>query len=363
MNKLNKNSLWYHVWQKNIWRKILCIFVIVAIVVTAYGYGVSRWYMQKHRGEPLVIGTTFIPSQAESLGLDPKATLEAIFKDLGIKQVRLVSYWKEIENEPGKYDFSRLDWQFDQANKNDAKVSLAIGLRQPRWPECHEPEWLNIDPRKKETWRPQLYRYMEAVVERYKDNPALADYELENEFFIKTFGECKDFDRERLISEYKMVKKLDQKHPVIVSRSNNWIGLPVGQPKPDLYAVSVYKRVWDGTNTRRYLEYPLPPWWYGAEAGMQEILNGRTMIIHELQAEPWLPGGYQVTETPLSEQFKSMDANRLKMRIKYGRDTGMRTMYLWGSEWWYWLKEKKADPSVWNVVRDAVVQARIENKH
>src|SRR5699024_6324959 len=144
-------------------------------------------------------------------------TLTAIVSDLGVKQVRLVSYWKDIEPTPGSYDFSALDKQFAIANKYGAKVSLAIGLRQPRWPECHEPKWINVDSNDKQSWEPQLYKYMQRVVDRYKTNPALSGYELENEFFMKIFGECKDFTRDRLVNEFQMVKQWDPKHPIIIS--------------------------------------------------------------------------------------------------------------------------------------------------
>jgi hypothetical protein len=86
------------------------------------------------------------------------------------------------------------------------------------------------------------------------------------------------------------------------------------------------------------------------------------MIIHELQSEPWPPNGQDIINTPVDEQFKSMNAKRMENRISYGEGTGMRSLDLWGAEWWYWLKEKKGDPSVWNVVKDSVNQATLENQ-
>jgi len=353
-------SVGKYIWRGSIFRKTLVCLAMVVLVLLGSMYGVAEWYIHKHADEPLTLGASFIPDYAESFGLDPKATLTAMLSDLGLKQIRLVSYWEDIEPQPGVYDFSMLDWEFALAQKYDAKVSLAIGLRQPRWPECHEPSWVNGESTS--VWEPQLYSFMQAVINRYKDNPALGDYELENEFFMKVFGTCTNFDRNRLISEFNMVKKLDSKHTVIVSRSDNWVGIPIGKPTPDEFAISVYKRVWDANLTHRYFEYPLPPWFYAALAGSEELLSGKNMIIHELQAEPWPPKGQEITDTPLSEQFKSMDAKRLAARIKYGENTGMRTIDLWGAEWWYWLKVDKHDSSVWNVVKQAVQQAQLANE-
>jgi hypothetical protein len=353
---------WAYVWRRGWLRRLGFLLLAVVVVLTGAAYGVGQWYIHKHDKQPLVLGATFIPDYAQSFGLDPKDTLQAMLSDLKLKQVRLVSYWSDIEPTPGHYDFSKLDWQFAMANKYGVKVSLSIGMRQPRWPECHEPSWITIDPGNKASWHPQLYKFIEATVNHYKNNPALQDYELENEYFMKVFGECKDFDRSRLIDEFNLVKAMDSKHHVIVSRSDNWVGIPVGKPTPDEFAISVYKRVWDATFTHRYFEYPLPAWFYASLAGSEELLSGKDMIIHELQAEPWTPKGLQITQTSVKEQHKSMDAKRLKARIQYGEATGMRTIDLWGAEWWYYMKVKQGDPSEWNTVKDAVAQAQADNR-
>jgi hypothetical protein len=360
--KRSWETVWTYLWHKGLWRRILLCLAAIFLATVGTAYGVAQWYIHKHANEPLVLGTTFIPDYAESFGLDSKETLNAIFSDLGMRQVRLVSYWKDIEPEPGKYDFSKLDWQFEMANKYNAKVSLAIGLRQPRWPECHEPSWITVDSNKQSTWEPQLYAYMKKVIDRYKNNPALGSYQLENEFFMKVFGECKDFNRERLTYEFNMVKKQDPNHKVIISRSNNWVGIPIGKPTPDEFSVSVYKRVWDATITHRYFEYPEPAWTYASLAGAEELLSGKDMIVHELQAEPWPPNGQDIINTPVEEQFKSINAKRMKDRIEYGEATGMRSIDLWGAEWWYWLKVKKGDSSVWNVVKNEVQKANQQNQ-
>ncbi len=319
-------------------------------------YGIARWYMWQQRNETLKYGVTFIPNYARHFGLDPQTTMKAIIDELGIRQFRLVSYWKEHEKERGVYDFTELDWQFRLAEQSNSKVSLAIGLRQPRWPECHMPTWAEGLPMTE--WAPLLKDYMGAVIDRYKDSPALESYQLENEFFLKVFGICPDHTRDRLIDEYYFVKQKDPHHELIVSRSNNALGWPVNEPIADTTAVSVYKRVWDKNLTKRYFEYPLPAWFYSFLGGAGRLSNGTDLIIHELQAESWLPAGYEMNRiSDIPEQNKSLDAERLKARIEYGKETGLKEIYLWGVEWWYWRKVVANDPSLWNTGRDAIAEA------
>ena len=336
--------------RKRSWWQLVILFILSVILLFVTGmYGLSTWYRLKHRSEPLNLGVSFSSTYAERMGLDPKETLEAMLRDLHPKRVRLVSYWSEHEKQQGVYDFSDLDWQFDLLNKYGAKASLAVGLRQPRWPECHFPEWA-MGKNEAEITEP-LAKYMTEVVNRYKTNPALGEYQLENEYFLKVFGVCQNYrSRDRLISEFNLVKQLDPNHRVIISRSNNALGYPVNEPIPDASAVSVYKRVWDKTITKRYFEYPFPGWFYGSLAAIMELVHNKPTIIHELQAEPWPPSG-EIVENSLEEQNKSMDANRLEKRADYAISSGIKTIDFWGAEWWYWRLHVAKDPTVWETAK------------
>ena len=367
--KLVKNvGIWQQVFgsfttwtvRTHFWKRLFLGFVALIILATGTMYGIAQLYIQKNSDKPLIIGATFVPDYARYFGLDPKETLSAMINDLGIKHIRLVSYWDTIENTKGTYKFDELDWQFKMAEESGVKVSLALGLRQPRWPECHEPAWANRMVA--DTWKEPLYKYIAAVVNRYKTSPALDSYQLENEYFLKVFGECYNFDRDRLVHEYNMVKALDPNHTLVVTMSNNAIGTPIFEPTPDQWAISIYKRVWDKTITKRYFEYPIPAWYYAFRAGFTEITRGRESFIHELQTEPWTPEGFEgILGTPLEEQDKSMNAEILKNRIQYGEATGMRAMYVWGVEWWYWRMKVHNDPSLWNVGKDKIQEINDKN--
>lgn len=348
------------IWKKGHWlTRLVAVVISLVILLMAGSYAISYWYASRHSDEPLKYGTTFVPRYARFYGLDPKQTMQALIDEVGFKRFRLVSYWDDIESTQGIYNFDELDWQFRMAEEAGAEVNLALGLRQPRWPECHMPKWAEEMP--KEQWYPHLKDFMGAVVERYKTSPALVSYQVENEFFMTIFGDCPDFDRERLIDEYNFVKAADPSKPIIITRSNNWGGVPLGEPTPDQFGVAVYKRVWDKTLTKRYFEYPYPPWFYGLLAGAGEAVSGKDMIIHELQMEPWLAEGkgFEMNDIDsIPEQNKSMNAERLKGRFEYGRETGIRTIDTWGSEWWYWRKVKAGDPSLWDVAKEEIAKTK-----
>lgn len=346
-----------------LFRKLLLGFILLIFLLASTMYGVARYYIAKHANEPLVFGATFSPSYARSFGLDPQEVMDAVINDLGIKRLRLVSYWDIGEPASDVYDFSELDWQFKKAEENGVQVSLALGLRQPRWPECHMPKWAAAQP--KEVWSEQLKTYMGKVIDRYKNSPALISYQLENEYFLSVFGECPDFSRERLVDEFKFVKSKDPSKPLIVTRSNNAVpSWPVGQPRADINGASIYKRVWDKTVTNRYFEYPIPAWFYAFLAGGAELTTGRDTFIHELQMEAWLPDnkGYGRTihlmndVSSIPEQNKTLNAGRLSQRFDYGVATGMRTMDIWGVEWWYWRKEIAQDPGLWNIAKRRIAE-------
>lgn len=336
---------WRHSW----WHKALVIVLLIITLAIGGMYGIARWYIHTESSKPLEMGVSFIPDYAQSLGVDPQQTMDALL-GIGVRHFRLVSYWSDAEQTRGQYDFSQLDWEFQKAEAAHAKVILTVGLRQPRWPECHQPDWAGQLP--KEQWQAALQKYMSAVVQRYQHSPSLESYQLENEYFLKGFGICTDFSRQRLVDEYALMKRLDPHHPVIVGRSNNALGIPLGQPQPDEFSISVYKRVWDAGVTHRYIEYPYPAWFYGFLAGTQRIVNHRDMIIGELQAEAWPPNGKSISEISLAEQNKSLNAKRLQDRFGYGRATGMRQIYLWGAEYWYYRDQVLHDPSLWNVARE-----------
>lgn len=337
-------------WRGGWWHKTVVCALTAGLLMLGGMYGIALWYQHGERGKPTTLGVTFIPDYASYLGVDPQQTMDALLNDLHVRQFRLTSYWSNVEPVRGTYDFSQLDWEFAKAEAAHAHIILTVGLRQPRWPECHPPDWVDT-AQPPSQWQPALEQYMTAVINRYKHSPALQAYQLENEYFLKGFGTCTDMSRSRLVSEYNLVRQLDSAHPVVISRSNNALGTPVGQPTPDEFSITIYQRVWNTALLHRYVQYPFPSWYYAFLAGVQKITKGKDMMIGELQAEAWPPDGQGIPQTSLSEQSKSLDAKRLTANVRFAEQTGMKDISLWGAEYWYYRAQILHDPSVWNAAR------------
>jgi hypothetical protein len=285
----------------------------------------------------VIFGVSYSPVYAQYLGLDYQNTYTKIVKDLGFSHVRLMAQWDQIEKEKGKYDFTQLDWLMEESKKNNAKVILAVGRKTPRWPECHLPDWA----KKKEynEYRKDLLKYIEVVVKRYKDNAALEIWQVENEPFLP-FGLCKTISRQDLDEEIKLVKKIDTKHKILITDSGELSTWRKTAKAGDLFGTTMYRVVWN--KVTGYLSYDwLPSYFYKAKLKVFGKKSIDSYII-ELQAEPWLPDK-SVHETPLKEQYKSMDIMRFRKNVSYAQRVGMSRSYLWGVEWWYWM-EKQNQP-------------------
>lgn len=308
-------------------------------------------YQRQHRNDEVLIGVSFAKETAEDLGVDWRLNYLDLLDVMEIRNFRLMSYWSQIEPERGVYNFEDLDWQFAEAEKRGAMISLSVGLRQPRWPECHQPGWASDLYNSDYTvWEKELYDFIGAVVDRYKDSPSLQSWHLENEYYNRNFGNCDNFSKKRLKEELDLVYKLDDNNPVVLSLSDQ-LGFPWGEPRGEFFATSLYRSSY--VEPFGNIQYQIiPTHFYSAKAYFIRLLRGREMYIHELQLEPW--GHKGTRDLTIAEQDKYMSTKQIKANIDFGLNTGMKKMYLWGSEWWYWRKVTLHDPTVWNTVKTEI---------
>jgi hypothetical protein len=289
-----------------------------------------------------IFGASLSIKQCQNFGIKDADVIQAAMNDLNIKHFRLMSYWDEHEQKQGNYDFSILDKQIQLISKNNGKITLCIGARQPRWPESHWPAWTKKLPRQERN--NTLSSYIQKVVERYRDQPSIISWQLENEALLKTFGENGDFDRQRLRKEYQLVKQLDSNRPIIMTTSTSW-GIPFRRPTPDIYGFSYYRITHDKGEYRTSI---YQPWVFKLRAHIIRFIKLRRCFIHELQAEPWGPSN--IWEMDESEQAKSMNADILQSNIHAAAKTNLFPIYFWGLEWWYWRKQQ-GNPDAWNLIK------------
>lgn len=293
-------------------------------------------------------GVSFSIKQCRNLGIPPADCLTWLIKDCGFRRFRLMSYWNELEPEPGEYDFVELDRQVKQITKAGGTITLCLGARQPRWPENHWPEW---------AWQPSkpartnaLLNFLGVVVKRYKKYGSVISYQLENEALLASFGTRPEIDRRRLRREFALIKRLDPARPVIMTTSTSW-GIPMRSPIPDIVGFSYYQKLYD-SRKQAYVTALHRPWLHRLRAFAIRILWRRPCFIHELQLEPW--GPKSVWEMPMKEQMRSMSTRQIRRNIKLARKTGLKTIDLWGGEWWYWCYKKQKKPEIAKTVLKAI---------
>jgi hypothetical protein len=322
--------------------KILFKLFIFALILLGLVWVLFNWPV-KSKNEDMKFGVSFAHHHAESLELDWKETYLAILDDLKVDRMRIAAYWDRIEDEDGNYDWSDVDWQVREAEKRDVDLILAMGIKTPRWPECHIPEFYMDNKEKREN---ALLAFEEALIKRYRDYDNIIHWQVENEPFLKFFGDCPEnaVDPELVDKEIALVKSLDPKREIIVTDSGELSIWLQAAERADIFGSTLYRIIYKPPFG--YVEYPLGPSFFRLKALLARVVTGqKNFIISELQAEPW-PKAW-ILHVSIEEQFKTMNPELFKEIIDYTQKTKFQEAYLWGVEWWYWLKEKHDMPEMW----------------
>ncbi len=331
------------------WLKKVAIIAVVLIVLFSFeSILLMLRFNRIHRYEPETIGTSFSPVQAERFGSNWQDNYIALMDDLGFKHIRIPAYWDKIEPQDGQFDFSQTDWMVDQAAQRGVKLTLVVGQKNIRYPECYYPYWLNTKNQAETSAK--ATRMVQAVAEHYKDNPTIENWQLENEFLLKSFGNCpKDqLTNAQLQKELTALKQVDSTRPIVLSQSDQF-GFPLRGPFANIFAVSMYR--WSWQKSIGYFRYPQPGAFFWWKAALIEPLFHQRVKIHELQAEAWGPVGNEYMN--YDDTLKSMNPKQLQENIQYARDTKIRDFDLWGSEWWWYLKNQ-GHTEMWDAVKTSI---------
>ncbi len=290
------------------------------------------------------IGASFSVRACRQFGLDTTEVLTAALTDLGMRHYRLMSYWDEYEQQPGVYNFNGIIQQLDILASHNATATFCLGIRQPRWPECHMPGWAkSLQPDELQT---AALAYIAATLDAVAPfiGSAITSVQLENEFYNRGIGTCTDYSRSRLKAEIALVRSRIPETPLVLTTSNS-ISLPLRAPRPDKVGFSIYRYQYQGDAKR---VSPLPAQWYRVRAAAVKAL-GMDVFCHELQAEPW--GAKSTEQLPWDEQLQLMDEQRIQQHVAFALKSGLQEIDLWGLEWWYWAKTHHNHPGIWEAVR------------
>lgn len=321
-------------------RTWLCIGLVLLVVA---GFVLIRLKFTKLSDVPLTrLGITFSTVYARSLGLDPIEVYAALTEEMSVRAVRLPIYWSDVERQPGEYDWSTYDALVRHSEEMHVALTVATGTKAPRWPECYVPDWAEGKDELQQSLEARAF--IQAVVERYQDSPALERWQIENEPLFP-FGICSyQLSLEELQTRIDLVRSLDT-HPVQLTVSGElgpWKHLA---ERADVLGLSLYRKTWN--RVFGYFVYPLRPWFYHLRADLVRSSVGQ-VIISELQAEPWFAKPFDTYTT--EEAYQLFTAEELEQNVTFAKEAGVSEAYVWGAEWWYRLKQH-GENRLWNTAK------------
>lgn len=311
-----------------------CLKIFLTIIASLFLVGLIGQFSLPKTDNPLWV-LTYSTAHARYLGFDAVDLYKQIINDYHPKHVRLQASWDDIEKHPGQFDWSELDQIMQLTKDGGATVTMAIGRKLPRWPECHDPAWV----KGLNSWEVQDYQFkmITAVVEHFKDNKIITRWQLENEPMFM-FGDCPEPNWHLLKEERDWLKKLDSSRPILMTDSGELSPWFETANLADIQGVTMYRVTWN--EVTGFFTYPIPAWFYRVKAALVSPLVDK-VVVSELQLEPWAP--YGLVNLSLSDSYKSLNHDRFSKNLEYFKKTGLSECFVWGAEWWYYAKQMGDD--------------------
>lgn len=289
-------------------------------------------------------GVSFSKLHSDELGLDWKKTYLAILDDLNVRALRLSAHWPMIEPERDVYNFTELDYQVNEARKRNASVILAVGRKSPGWPECHTPHW--VGSMEWEEQKMEIRQYITEVVERYREYPNIAYWQIENEPFLNFARHiCGEPDEEFFEEELALVRAIDPNTPILATDGGEFGLWYKAHNHADAFGSTMYLYVF--TKHIGYWRYPVWGGFFRWKLNMLEAFTkgDKQKLSIEVGLEPWLR--QPIKDTSIEEQLEHMSMERFDEILEVARTSGFDAHYLWGAEWWYYMRER-GHPEFWN---------------
>ena len=308
------------------------------------------------------LGASFSHPHLRSFDIDPlKAIVE--FKTLNLHWIRLGCYWDEIEEEQGKFNFSKLDTLIEFCEKNNLKVVLTVGMKAPRYPEYYIPKWLEkklnlekdtVITKKNKRLLDATLNLLEITLNRFKEYSSVKVWQMENEPLDPAGEKGLRISPEFLQEEASLIRKIDPSRQLKINvwgnklksrgyykdamKISNIVGLTLflREPGPNFDKTHTYIGPHD---TRREIK----------KIVSYIKSHNKKVWITELQAEPWEPDEIVTKKkNPPSFLPKHFESN-----LQYARGLNPEVVLLWGFEYWYWRK-MNGDLRYWTKAKETI---------
>ena len=325
---------------------------------------------------PVQVGISFSPRRAAYLGLDARSAFTRL-EAMHFRVIRLTAYWDQIDQD----GYGELDWMMSEAKRAGQPIALTVGMKGLGWPEFFIPDSMmpaaglvqGQDVASDSSLRDATLSFVSDTVLRYRDNPALMAWQIENEPFNRAGPTRLWIDAEFLKDEITRVRQLDgHQRPLIVNAFSHfnlvfdqasarqgfdlrqWLGFEAdsaerdglsGLSRGDVLGLDVYTAIGFSFLGQDHMSHADSDW-PDRLARVRDLVRkqGKQAWITEAQAEPWesATDSYADPKSTSPQAIRSIFANL--------KDAGFSTVLFWGSEYWLWRAEQ-GDPRWIDTIR------------
>jgi hypothetical protein len=314
---------------------------------------------------PVQVGTSFSPLRAAYLGLDPHRAFTRLLA-MHFRVIRLSTYWDEVDQS----GYDQLDWMMNEAKRAQQPIVLTVGMKALGWPEFFIPASAvpasglqqGQDVASDSSLRASALAFVNDTVLRYRDNPALVAWQIENEPFNRAGPQRLWIDAEFLRDEMTSVRQLDSHgRPLIVNAFSHfnllfdqasarqgfdlrqWLGFDADSAerdglaamnRGDVLGLDVYTAIGYQFLGQDHMSHADSDW-PDRLARVRDLAKqqGKQAWITEAQAEPW----ESASTTPADP--KSTSPQAIRSIFANLKDAGFTTVLFWGSEFWLWRED------------------------
>lgn len=284
------------------------------------------------------VGVTFSPLQCEYLGVNYQEAFAWVCENYDPQIVRLGAYWNRIERVQGEFDVAELSWLIEKCIEQKRKIIVTVGMKAPRWPEYHMPDWVIKNLSEQENAAMTFVKTVVKYLMKYTDG--ILYIQLENEPFHRyEINGNRELSYDYLREIKKIVRESLPTKPAMltcgISTTSWWefqdfTALLNSLRLSDVIGLNVYVKI--GVKNQEYL---LPHRLYFLKLYLIKILGnfcGKKVLIAEMQDEPWEHGTHIHDET---NTWRSWSENQSRNLLEKLKACGYVSVLRWGCEWHY----------------------------